>query len=187
MTKILFLDCDGTIRQPKNGAKFISSPTDQQIIPGADVGINYHHQLGHIIIGITNQGGVEAGHKSLEDAIAEQRYTLELFPQIESIFFCPNYKGDIAWRVQKTGEKQYSNPFSPSYRKPEPGMVYLVVAEAIREHRMPITLSSCQMVGNSPEDEACAAAAGISFIPADMWVNCYRVLEKEYNETGDIA
>lgn len=39
MNKILFVDCDGTIREPKSGAKFIQSPDDQQIIKGADAAI----------------------------------------------------------------------------------------------------------------------------------------------------
>lgn len=35
MTKILFVDCDGTIREPLSGAKFIQHPHDQKIIKGA--------------------------------------------------------------------------------------------------------------------------------------------------------
>ena len=39
MTKILFVDCDGTIREPSSGAKFIQNPHDQKIIKGADEAI----------------------------------------------------------------------------------------------------------------------------------------------------
>ncbi|WP_375515579.1 hypothetical protein [uncultured Nostoc sp.] len=41
--------------------------------------------------------------KSLEDAIAEQHYTLELIPQLEAIYFCPDMKGLIVYRVTNNG------------------------------------------------------------------------------------
>lgn len=91
--KILFLDCDGTIREPLSGAKFISHPRDQQIIPRADKALAHYHKRGWVIVGISNQGGVGAGHKSLEAAIAEQEYTLGLFPEMTAIYFCPDFEG----------------------------------------------------------------------------------------------
>lgn len=57
-TKLLLLDCDGTIREPRSGAKFIQRPEDQKIIAGADKAIAHYHQEGWILVGITNQGGV---------------------------------------------------------------------------------------------------------------------------------
>ncbi|YAF99498.1 MAG: hypothetical protein AB3A66_29745 (plasmid) [Nodularia sp. CChRGM 3473] len=69
MTKILFLDLDGTVRRTKSGKTFINTPLDQEIIPGVTEAIS--HYSDHYLIGITNQGGVAAGKKSLEDAIAE--------------------------------------------------------------------------------------------------------------------
>jgi D-glycero-D-manno-heptose 1,7-bisphosphate phosphatase len=68
--KILFLDCDGTIREPlEPGRKFISAPADQRIIHGADRAIAYYASKNWKIFGITNQAGVAAGHKSLKEAI----------------------------------------------------------------------------------------------------------------------
>ncbi|MFM6404935.1 MAG: hypothetical protein ACKPGT_09860, partial [Microcystis sp.] len=51
-----------------------------------------YDQEGWIIIGITNQGGVAAGHKSLKSAIEEQRKTLEIFPLLSYIYFCPDFE-----------------------------------------------------------------------------------------------
>ncbi len=90
--KILLVDCDGTIRQPKSGAKFIDKPTDQEPIPGAVEAIDHYHSEGWLIIGVTNQAGVAAKHKSLKDCVQEQQYTLRLFPQLEAIYFCPDYE-----------------------------------------------------------------------------------------------
>lgn len=68
--KLLLTDCDGTLRESASGEKFIHNPRDQQIINGADKAIAYYHFKGWLIIGISNQAGVNAGHKSLEDVIA---------------------------------------------------------------------------------------------------------------------
>jgi hypothetical protein len=55
--KILLVDCDGTIRQPKSGAKFINKPDDQQPIPGAVEATRHYFQKDWLIVGITNQAG----------------------------------------------------------------------------------------------------------------------------------
>lgn len=70
MTKLLLLDCDGTIREPLSSNPLIQHPRDQKMIKGADKAIAHFHSQGWSICGISNQGGVAAGHKSLEDAIA---------------------------------------------------------------------------------------------------------------------
>ncbi len=82
MTKLLLLDLDGTCREPASGEKFIQHPLDQRVIFGADKGVAHAHKQGWTIIAISNQGGVAAGHKLLEDAIAESHYTL-----------CPDFEG----------------------------------------------------------------------------------------------
>ncbi len=74
MNKILFLDLDATVRRAKSGATFINTPKDQEIIPGVQDAIARYPN--YYIIGITNQSGVDAGKKSLESAIAEQKYTM---------------------------------------------------------------------------------------------------------------
>lgn len=56
MSKILFLDLDGTIRKPKSSAKFISNPYDQQPIEGAYQQCDRYFNDGWILIGISNQG-----------------------------------------------------------------------------------------------------------------------------------
>lgn len=89
-TKLLILDMDGTVRRPKSGAKFINDPLDQEIIPEAQRAIASYKAQGYIIVGATNQGGVAAGHKQLEDAIQEQYQTLRLCPEIHHIYFCPD-------------------------------------------------------------------------------------------------
>lgn len=94
-----------------------------------------------VIIGITNQGGVAAGFKTLEDTIAEQKRTLQLAPVITAIFLCPD-GGESCWLVPGYQRKveQYlheqmpiihlndgSKMAYPKFRKPDPGMLWLAI------------------------------------------------------------
>lgn len=63
---LLLVDLDGTIREPLSGKKYFQHPQDQQIILGADVAINAYKN-NSLIVGITNQGGVAAGYKSIQE------------------------------------------------------------------------------------------------------------------------
>lgn len=167
MTKILFLDCDGTIRRPKSGAKFISNPEDQEIIGGVSEAIAHYKSLGFTPIGVTNQGGVAAGHKSLEEAIEEQCITLELLPELELIYFAPNYDGLICWKISRSASteiKQQSIEEFGSFRKPGAGMLNL----ALRFYNA--QPQDCLMVGDRTEDEVAAATALVPFMWAHDWL-----------------
>lgn len=172
--KILLLDCDGTIREPVSGSKFIQRPLDQKIIDGADKAIAFHSSKGYTCIGITNQGGVELGHKDLEDAIAEQIYTLELLPRITAIYFCPDFEGQQCWLVKRGIETKqvhlapWAVDLIGTFRKPGPGML----KAAIRMHASEDP--TVWMIGDRKEDEEAAMRAGVKFLPADTWLNRFR-------------
>ncbi|MFN6460806.1 MAG: polynucleotide kinase [Nostoc sp. DedVER02] len=169
--KLLFVDCDGAIREPASGEQFIQHPKDQRIIVGADKAVVHYRRQGWTIIGVTNQGGVAAGFKSIEDAIAEQRYTLEIFPDIFWICFCPDFEGKTAYIVTRKKVQQFTRGLTrelfASFRKPGHGMIELVTSEFLKGG-MSVD-SSYLMVGDRPEDEQCAAAAGIDFLWAHIW------------------
>jgi D-glycero-D-manno-heptose 1,7-bisphosphate phosphatase len=169
MAKILFVGCDGTIRRPKSGGVFIESPDDQEIIPGADKAINHAVSEGFMVIGITNQGGVAAGKKSLESCLAEQRFTLRLFPSLAAIYFCPDFEGSRVFAVGRGGDfvdHDFSRTdFFDSFRKPGIGMLQYACSDMFGSSLSPDSF----MVGDRPEDQECAKAAGIDFMPADIW------------------
>lgn len=98
--KLFFLDLDGTLRHTISGETFTNRPDDQQPMPGALAATEYLSLIGFILIGITNQGGVPAGHKRMEDAIEEQKITLELFPKLSEIYFCPSW-GENCFQVSR--------------------------------------------------------------------------------------
>lgn len=168
MTKILFLDLDGTVRRTKSGATFISDPYDQELIPGVEDAIARYHDW--VIVGVTNQGGVAAGFKSLGDCIAEQYRTLELIPQMRWILFCPD-DGISCKQVSKDiklGGKFYAkDKDKKAFRKPNPGMIHCALDVLFREEYSKST--ETLMVGDRSEDEQCAKNANIPFMWAEDW------------------
>lgn len=172
MTKLLLVDCDGTIREPLSGAKFISHPRDQRIMAGADKAIAHYRSRGWDVLGITNQGGVAAGHKSLEDAIAEQEYTLELFPELSMIYFCPDFEGQECWMISSNAAIDIHNHqqlcvLAGTFRKPKPGM--LVAAMRWWRGMKSDVSAGTWYIGDREEDVGAAAAAGVNYLDAAIW------------------
>jgi D-glycero-D-manno-heptose 1,7-bisphosphate phosphatase len=117
------------------------------------------------MIGISNEGGVGAGHKKLEAAFEEKQYTCLVLPPLEAIYFCPDFAGQVLYRAEldtaievKVESSKYS-----SFRKPGCGMIQyclsLYAGDADR----------CWIVGDRLEDQKVAKTAGINFIAADVW------------------
>jgi D-glycero-D-manno-heptose 1,7-bisphosphate phosphatase len=164
MSKIIFFDLDGTLRETISGKTFINEPHDQRAIEGTQKALSYYQKKGFVMIGITNQGGVAAGHKSLQSAIEEQRITLQLFPELREVLMCTSYDGQSCWSVSKDQINEFgSTDPNVSCRKPGCGMI-LVGLQGFYS----VDIGDCWMIGDRPEDEACALAAGIKFIWASV-------------------
>lgn len=172
MTKLLLVDLDNTIRQPLSDNKFISHPQDQQIIPDAAKAIAHYHEQGWAIVGITNQGGVAAGHKSLEDCLKEQAYTLELCPHLGAIIFCVDFAGETRIDVVRPMALAVNLEFDyhltheklkGTYRKPNPGMLLWAM------EWLGVDKADCLYVGDHLEDEQAAQNAEIKFMWASDW------------------
>lgn len=171
--KLLLLDKDGTLILPASGERFVQSPWDQKDIDGVKETIARYASDGWNPVIISNQGGIAAGHKTLEETISEMRFCLELFPQIEEAYFCPDFEGKECWKVWANCDEQHRICYNPEswdvadlgiayqFRKPMPGMLKL----AMRLHGADEVL----FVGDRPEDEEAAEAAGVSFVWAEDW------------------
>lgn len=168
--KLLLIDLDGTVREPKSGAKFINKPDDQKLIQGVEDAITRYQDW--TIVGITNQGGVKAGFKSLESTIQEQQITLKLLPQLSYILFCPD-DGQTCWHVLPTGVFEASAKFNPelkgTYRKPGAGMLLSVMGDFKDDRWETIVPEEVLYVGDREEDRLAAQAAGVEFMWADQW------------------
>lgn len=173
MPKLLLLDLDGTVRKSASGAKFIQNPSDQVIIDGARDAIAAYSDW--VIIGITNQAGVAYGYKSLDDCILEQKNTIDLLPQIQEIYVCPDkegttcfscgYRGDTnVWSWMAISPKTiYKWKPEDSFRKPGIGMVKAAIDSCF------LSCYPILMVGDMESDRECAEAAKIDFMWADNW------------------
>lgn len=175
--KVLFVDVDGTLTETISGHTFKQHPQDVKVIEGADKAIAYFAQQRWKIIGVSNQGGIAKGFKSLESTIAEMEFTLNFFPGLDCIYFCPDFEGRECYCTERQEIKQEALEFGqlfPKYqglfRKPNPGMIKLA------SHTIDgkINLEECWLIGDRPEDEQCANNAGINFCPADMWRDRFR-------------
>ncbi|MFM6054527.1 MAG: HAD hydrolase-like protein, partial [Sphaerospermopsis kisseleviana] len=111
----------------------------------------------------TNQGGVAAGHKTLNDCVLEQQYTLTLLQNLSYIFFCPD-SGQTTYQVWEN-KYQKIDPFEKlNFRKPSPGMVEWAI-------RCNPQAKQYLMIGDRPEDQQCADNANIPFMWAEDWRN----------------
>jgi D-glycero-D-manno-heptose 1,7-bisphosphate phosphatase len=181
MNKLLLLDKDGTLTTPVSGEKFVQTPWDQKPMEGVVPGIDAAARAGWEIAICSNQGGIDAGYKTLENCFQEMRFALELFPKIAEAYFCPaNYGsiGESCWRCwddcleehriqygQFADELPYSQHGKTDYRKPGAGM--LLLAQAIQNAGV------VWYVGDRPEDEDAAKNAGVPFLSAEEWRSIY--------------
>jgi D-glycero-D-manno-heptose 1,7-bisphosphate phosphatase len=167
LNKLLILDKDGTLVHPKSGAKFVQHPTDQELLPGVAEAIARYAADGWTMAIASNQGGVAAGHKTLDDAIAEMRYCLGLLPQVKYALFCPDFDGFSCWEVSRDSSKEWTTG-AKSYRKPNPGMIDFAAAQ-LYGNRLWRDELEVLFVGDRPEDEQAAQAAGVHFMRAHDW------------------
>lgn len=167
MSKLLLLDKDGTLISPKSGAKFVGDPWDQMPLPNVCDRLKKYGDEDWKMAIISNQGGVAAGHKSLENCILEMKFCLELFPEITDAYFCPNFEGSESQRVWGNCDVEHRILYSKKsfetielqiggqFRKPNPGMLKLAASFCNFEEVL--------YIGDRPEDEGAASAANIPF------------------------
>jgi D-glycero-D-manno-heptose 1,7-bisphosphate phosphatase len=188
MTKLLILDKDGTLVRPKSGEKFVQHPEDQELIPGVSDAIARYAADGWMMAIASNQGGVDAGYKTLEDAIAEMQYAMML-SEIECAFFCPDMDGKQCYSIIAASTLTWACDVKAlhrravfplyrlaSYRKPGFGMLQEAASYWSSSHWELMTYKGFRpeaqilMVGDRPEDQQAAKNAGVDFLWAHEWV-----------------
>jgi D-glycero-D-manno-heptose 1,7-bisphosphate phosphatase len=153
----LCLDFDGTIRYSKSGP-FINQLEDIVLFPDVEAILWDYRSRGYLIVGITNQAGAAYGYKSVERVLDEIDLTMLLFKR--NPFHCVKYSV-----LSPNGSQE---PFNRQtlLRKPFTGMLAACEAEMF-EQWIIIDWAQSILVGDRPEDEACAGNAGIHFVWAD--------------------
>ena len=155
--RALLLDLDGTVRNPASGADFAKNSEDYKLVDGIEEKIYQYRDAGYIIAGITNQGGVAAGHKTKDDVMSEFRFLLSLFKEKDSfdtIRACPDMEGGKV--------KQYS--YRSLLRKPDMGMLAKLEIDYKEDYDIIIDWNNSLFVGNSSDDEGCAKNARIEYM-----------------------
>lgn len=151
----LFLDLDGTVRYSKNG-KFINKPENVVLFDDVEEAIWSYKNQGYLVIGISNQGGVAFGHKSMSTVREEIQSMLDQFDQnpFDHIYVSPFH------------EDGHVEPYNRRslLRKPSAGMLAIAENDFTTTYGIYIDLDNSIMVGDRPEDEECANNASIDFV-----------------------
>jgi D-glycero-D-manno-heptose 1,7-bisphosphate phosphatase len=128
--KLLILDKDGTLTRPVSGSTFVQHPEDQKLLPGVAETIARYRDEGWTMAIASNQGGVAAGLKTIEEAKCEMMYCMKLLPDIELGLFCPDngetiYHGGRYHSVIYPAKELsiYEIDGLSNCRKPNPGMI----------------------------------------------------------------
>jgi len=122
MQKAIFLDIDSLL---------IVSDDDIAVLPGVEAALKYYqNQIPRwVMVGISNSRGM-----GVEKALAQMSYTLELLPQLQAVYFCPDFAGLICWRVTSAGavvvdgsDDEIEIPPELRHSKPGAGMIHQAV------------------------------------------------------------
>lgn len=158
---VLYLDIDGTVRHGKTElGRFVNTPDDVIVFPEAVARMRKWKNAGGRIVGVSNQGGIALGHMTMGDCALAMTRTHELAGKLfDTIVWCRHHPAA-------------GDPFMARCwcRKPSPGLIIEAAVHLstryMDEYYPP---SMALMVGDRPEDEQCARAANIDFMPAADW------------------
>jgi D-glycero-D-manno-heptose 1,7-bisphosphate phosphatase len=187
LTKILFLNLDGTIREPLS-PEYGNLPLNQRLIEGAEQAMDFYKNQGWVLVGVANHQTVETGNETLGNCILRQKQTLFEAPQIDSILFCPDFNGrrcvqvtrDVVFKYSFDDEQFWQPVNNPrgiySFRKPGTGMFRLAIEKLTKTHEFQFIEKTwifeedeCWMIGSNPEDEEAASNLGINYLAASVW------------------
>lgn len=163
--KLLLADINGTITRSVDGSPFTpeTDPEAIELIPGVASALLAYHRRDFVIMGVSNQGGIDAGKRTFGSVIAEMQHTMALARGlINSIYFCPDFAGRECWHVwSRSAQRIQPSELDGTFRKPDPGMLQLAIAFTKADFVL--------MVGDRDEDQKAAAAAKIAFLDAATW------------------
>lgn len=152
--KLVIFDVDGTLVKTKSGKEFRDGAADWELLPRRSEVLAALHEAGVKTAIASNQGGVAFGYMRQDDIERELCLTADaLGMERATIHYCtdhPNatineHRGDSPWR------------------KPGPLMLMSAMAHA------GVPREQTLMVGDRPEDQKAAEAAGCDFTLADEY------------------
>lgn len=152
--KLVIFDVDGTLVTTKSGATFRKSADDWQWLPGRLEKVKSLIASGVAVALATNQGGVAFGYMKAQDVQDE----LSRMSEQSGIFRDRCY---VCFNHPKASVEYFR--CDDISRKPGPGLLWQAM------HDVDILPDCSLMVGDRPEDEQAANAAGVDFVHADEY------------------
>lgn len=151
---VLWTDIDGTIRWGKDElGRFVNTADDVRVFDGVADLLSEYKALGWRIIGISNQGGIGLGRMTMDECFAAMGETQrQCNMAFDKIVFCAHSPYDDC-----------------PCRKPKIEMILHTKQWLFQQYGEVYPSHIGLFVGDRPEDETCAANAGIPFLPADKW------------------
>lgn len=182
MNNLIVFDKDGTLIKPLSGGPWVDYPEDQILIEGVKDRLKELRDAGWVMAIASNQGGVAAGHKSLDDAADEMFEAMKL-TGIEWGMLAHSYEereGEAL--LVSVDDSELITHSSLRFRKPAPGMLLylqdlLYPQDYLDEpcaEGYPSTEGWYRLVfvGDRQEDQGAAEAAGFEFFWAADWLAC---------------
>lgn len=156
--QLLMLDLDGTVRMQEL-MRYPEKPEQVAIFPGVPELLMHYARSGWAIMGISNQGGIAKGDVSSQSVHQCIMKTHELCGEaFDGFIWCPHHP-----------DAKSPDMAQCFCRKPKYGMFVQaqVLIQQVTGAIFPLHLM--KFVGDQPEDEEAAKAAGINFIEAATW------------------
>jgi len=142
---LIIFDLDGTLVIGPPG-RIANTAEEQSFLPGVLDACEHYRGRGDTLAIASNQGGVALGYLTLSDAhrrVEQAALTIGA----DHFRFCPFHPEGTIPEFAKDAD----------CRKPKPGMLYELMGE------VGASSEDTLFVGDSPEDEEAAEAAGVSF------------------------
>jgi D-glycero-D-manno-heptose 1,7-bisphosphate phosphatase len=151
---VLWTDIDGTIRWGKDElGRFVNTAADVRVFDGVADLLTEYKALGWRIIGVSNQGGIGLGHMTMDDCFAAMGETQrQCNMAFDKIVFCAHSPYDDC-----------------PCRKPKIEMILHTKQWLFQQYGEIYPNHLGLFTGDRPEDETCAAYAGIPFLSAERW------------------
>jgi len=158
-------DFDGTIRHAPEGKEFINHPEHVRLYPGVFEKLWHHRNNGHVILGLTNQGGVAFGHKTPDDFLREVHRMRQIGEDRGQRWPFHEWYGCFLMEGGSVG------PYSARSlnRKPRYGGLAVLSRRLWENHSLRVDWDRSIMVGDSGDDFGCAKNAEIGFLHAETF------------------
>lgn len=149
--KVIFLDRDGTINKEKN---YLYRIQDLELIEGVIEAIKLFHEMGFLLIVLTNQSGVGRGFYQEKDVLKLHSYLNKkirneisfMFGEnienpIDSFYYCPHYKDSDIEKYRK----------KCNCRKPDIGMLQSATIDYL-EKGFELDIKNSIIIGDKESD-----------------------------------